>query len=156
MSEPQPVLTDVPYIADTREQYFREAGYETPEQLLDVEAEDLVTEVYAIGPTAAKRILEGVRELFDEDEPELSDVEFQTARDLHEGTTQASDAEVAEAVPEPDVTAEQFERRLVTRERGEELWYRNPETGSLIIPYDAPGFEAWCEEHDRDPEDFRS
>lgn len=74
---------------------------------------------------------------------------------LDGSTLDLSEDDDEEVESAPEVTAEQFERRLTTREGGTEFWYRCPDTEALLLPYEAPGFENWCEARGRDPEDFQ-
>lgn len=151
-------LEAIPYISDVRAEHFRQAGYETPTDVATAELGELADDVYGIGATTARQILEGARELVGMDEPVSSpDTEPDATSGANADDVDADQEPEPESEPAP-VDAETFARRLVTREvdgGSNELWYRDPETQSLITPYHAPGFEAWCEAHDRDPESFR-
>ena len=143
-------LTDVPYISTEREQRFQDAGYNSPSDVALSEPTQVAEEVYGVGESTATTIIEGARELVGVDEP----VVVEDDEDEDELEEPDDEAEAPE-----EVTAEMFERRLITRDvkgDGTEMWYRDPETESLITPYEAPGFEAWCEKMGRDPESFRS
>lgn len=152
-------LTDVPYIGDSRAEQFVEAGYETPADVANQEPDDVARDVHGIGGTDAKRIVEGAKRMCVDTEPELDDTISDIGVEEH-----SAEADVEEHQPSPDELDDDepeipdpdtFEARLEIREGGEELWYRHPETDSLLIPYDAPGFEQWCEARGHDPEEMR-
>lgn len=165
-------LTDVPYIGETRADAFEQVGLDTPERVADASVELVADNVYGVGETDAERIVSGARELLGRDDGTVAagsteeasessgpDNPIEDVRGLDGSTLDLSEADDEpavdvdrlEAFAEQAEQAHRFDRRLLSDEQGK-LWYRFPDEGLTINPYNAPEYEAWCAYNGREPE----
>lgn len=138
-------LAEIPYVAETRSEELRSAGFATIREVSEATVAELADQVYGLGETDAERIVDGASDLVDDADEEAG---VNSAIHANEHVVRIASS------TDSGVPPELFENRVYETEDGRTLYELDVAGGPGVVPRIVPGFEEWCEETGRDPEQF--